>query len=410
MSKAWLVAKHEYLSNIKRKGFLFGAFGVPLIIVAIMVIVAAIAVESETNTERVGAVGYVDQSGILADPVDQPESYRVYASADEARAALDTGEIGAYFVVLPDYMNTGGVQLVSATGTPEALLDEFDEFLVANVGQSITPDLLERLKAPVSMSVQTLDTGRVIEESAVFALIFAPIIFVFVFIMASQTTSGYLMSGVVEEKTNRIMEILITSITPFQLLFGKIIGLGALGLTQLIIWIAGAYLALTLGQNLEFLAGVTIPTDLLVIGVTYFILGYFFLASLMAGIGAVVGSEQESRQFAGIFSLVLVIPFFAITSFITDPNGVIPTFLTLFPLTSPVAVMLRMGFASVPLWQLLLSIVLLLLTTIFTVWASAKIFRWALLMYGKRPGLREILGALRRPATMETTATGERAG
>lgn len=410
MFKAWLVAKHEYLTNIKRKGFLFGAFGVPLIVVAIMVIVAAIAVDAETNTERVGAVGYVDQSGVLENPVDQPDTYRLYADADAARAALDAGEIGAYFVVLPDYMNTGAVQLISRTGTPEALLDEFDDFLVANVGRSISPELLERLKAPVQMSVLALDSGRVIEESAVFALVFAPIIFVFVFIMASQTTSGYLMSGVVEEKSNRIMEILITSITPFQLLFGKIVGLGALGLTQLVIWIAGAYLALTLGQNLEFLAGVTIPLDLLVIGVTYFLLGYFFLASLMAGIGAVVGSEQESRQFASIFSLVLVIPFFAITTFITDPNGIVPIILTLFPLTSPVAVMLRMGFASVPAWQLLLSIALLLLTTIFTIWASAKIFRWALLMYGKRPGVREILRALRRPPTMATTATGERAG
>jgi ABC-2 type transport system permease protein len=410
MHKAWLVAKHEYLTNIKRKGFLFGAFGVPLLVVAIMVIVAAIAVDSETNTERVGAVGYVDQSGILADPVDQPETYRVYASADDAQSALNSGEIGAYFVVQPDYMNTGGVQLVSGTGVPEALLDEFDEFLVANVGRSISPDLLERLKDPVEMSVVSLDSGRVIEESAIFALIFAPIIFVFVFIMASQTTSGYLMSGVVEEKSSRIMEILVTSITPFQLLFGKILGLGALGLTQLIIWIGGAYITLSLGQNLEFLAGVTIPTDLLIIGIIYFLLGYFFLASLMAGIGAVVGSEQESRQFAGIFSLVLVIPFFAITTFITDPNGAVPIALTLFPLTSPVSVMLRMGFASIPAWQLIVSIALLLLTTIFTVWASAKIFRWALLMYGKRPGLREILRALRRPPTMATTATGERAG
>jgi ABC-2 type transport system permease protein len=140
------------------------------------------------------------------------------------------------------------------------------------------------------------------------------------------------------------------------------------------------------------------------------LLGYFFLASIMAGIGAVVGSEQESRQIAGIFSFVLVIPFFALVTFITDPNGVVPTVLTLFPLTSPVAVMLRLGFGSVPTWQLSLSMVLLLVTALFTAWASAKIFRWALLMYGKRPGLRDIARALRRPPTMATSATGERAG
>ncbi|MCX9078660.1 MAG: hypothetical protein OIN84_11875, partial [Candidatus Methanoperedens sp.] len=189
MHKAWLVAKREYLSNVKRKGFLFGAFGVPILIVALMVIVAAIAVDSETNTERVGGVGYVDLSGVLADPVDEPEDYRAYASADEAQAALEAAEIGAYFVVEANYMDTGSIQLISRTGTPEALVDQFDEFLVANVGRSIAPDLLERLKSPVTMSVMTLDSGRVVEESAIFALIFAPIIFVFVFLMATQITS-----------------------------------------------------------------------------------------------------------------------------------------------------------------------------------------------------------------------------
>jgi ABC-2 type transport system permease protein len=410
MHKAWLVAKREYLFNVRKRSFLFGAFGVPIIIVALMVVVAAVAVDAETNTERMGGVGYVDLSGVLSEAVDQPEDYRPYARAEEAQAALEANEIGAYFVVEQDYMDTGRVQLISRSGTPEALVDQFNEFLVANVGRSLSPDLLERLKAPVSMSVQTLDSGRVVEESARFALFFAPIIFVFVFLMATQITSGYLMSGVVEEKTSRIMEILVTSVTPFQLLFGKIIGLGALGLTQLVIWIAGALITLSLGQNFEFLAGVTMPLDLLVIGIIYFLLGYFFLASLMAGIGAVVGSEQESRQLAGIFSFLLLIPFFAMFSFITEPGGTVPTIMTLFPLTAPVAVMLRLGFGSVPTWQLLASMAILLLTTILTTWASAKIFRWALLMYGKRPGLRDILGALRRPGTMATSATAERLG
>jgi ABC-2 type transport system permease protein len=410
MHKAWLVAKREYLFNIKKRSFLFTAFGLPLIIVVMIIIVGAVAVESETNVEQVGAIGYVDESGVLSEAVDQPENYRAYASTDDARAALDAGEIGAYFVVEPDYLETGNVQLISRSGTPEALTDQFNQFLVANVGRGLGADLLERLKDPVTMSVEPLDSGRVIQESAIVALIFMPLIFVFVFMMASQITSGYLMSGVVEEKSNHIMEILVTSVTPFQLLLGKIMGLGALGLTQLVIWIGGALLALALGQNLNFLAGVTVPLDLLIIAVVYFLLGYFFFASIMAGIGAVVGSEQESRQIAGIFSFVLVIPFFALVTFITDPNGVVPTVLTLFPLTSPVAVMLRLGFGSVPTWQLLLSITLLFLTALFTTWAAAKIFRWALLMYGKRPSLREVLGALRRPATMGTSATGERAG
>lgn len=410
MHKAWLVAKHEYLQNVKKRSFLFGAFGLPILIVALILIVGAVAVESETNVEQVGVVGYVDEAGVLSDAIDQPEDYRPYASADEARAALDAGEIGAYFVVQPDYLETGNVQLISRSGTPEALTEQFDTFLVVNVGRNLSPDLLERLKDPMEMSVQTLDNGRVVRDSAIFALFLVPFIFVFVFLMASQITSSYLMSGVVEEKSNRIMEILITSVTPFQLLLGKVIGLGALGLTQLAIWILGAFLVLALGQNLDFLAGVAIPTDLVIIAIVYFLLDYFFFGSIMAGIGAVIGSEQESRQISGFLSFLGVIPFFFVVTFITDPNGVVPTVLTLFPLTSPIAVMLRLGLGSIPTWQLIVSIALLLLTTLFSVWASAKIFRWALLMYGKRAGLREILRVLRRPASMGTSATAERVG
>ena len=104
---------------------------------------------------------------------------------------------------------------------------------------------------------------------------------------------------------------------------------------------------------------------------------------------------------------MLVIPFFLITSFITDPNGAVVTFLTLFPLTSPVSMILRMGFSAVPLWQLIVSVIMLLLSGLLVAWASARIFRWALLLYGKRPGIRELIRVIRRPSHMATTATGE---
>ena len=114
-------------------------------------------------------------------------------------------------------------------------------YLRANLSSGLDPAIAARIKDPVEGSIQTLDNGRIMEDSAVVGLFLVPIIFVMVFLFASQATSGYLMSGVVEEKTNRIMEILITSVTPFQLLFGKIIGLGLLGLTQLVIWLIAGY-------------------------------------------------------------------------------------------------------------------------------------------------------------------------
>jgi ABC-2 type transport system permease protein len=269
---------------------------------------------------------------------------------------------------------------------------------------------VQRLQDPAHTVLRTLDNGRIVRDSGIAGLFIAPIIFVMVFILASQTTSGYLMSGVVEEKTNRIMEILVTSVTPLQLLSGKIVGLGLLGLTQLVIWLIGGYVALRLGQGTDLLSGVSFPPDMIIIGLVYFLLGYFFLASVMAGIGAVAGSEQESRQISGIFSLALALPFFAIVPFLTDPDSLIVVFMTIFPLTSPVAVILRMGFAAIPTWQLVASMALLLVTTLVVMWASARIFRWSLLLYGKRPSISELVRAVAASRGMATTATGERAG
>jgi ABC-2 type transport system permease protein len=139
----------------------------------------------------------------------------------------------------------------------------------------------------------------------------------------------------------------------------------------------------------------------------YFMLNYFLLASLMAGIGAVVGAEQESRQVGGIISLIVVIPFFFFSSFISDPNGTAPLVLSLIPLTAPISVILRMSFGTIPAWQLALSLAILLISTIIVAWGSGRVFRWALLMYGKRPTPRELLRAIRGSSQMGTVAASQ---
>src|SRR5262249_32410961 len=140
------------------------------------------------------------------------------------------------------------------------------------------------------------------------------------------------------EKTNRIMEILITSVTPMQMLLGKIIGLGALGLTQLTVWVVAGGLLIRFGQAAPALNGITFPTDLLLVFGVYFILSYFLLASLLAGLGAIAGSEQESRQYSGVISVLFVIPVALIVVFINDPNGTVPTILSFIPFTAPMSI------------------------------------------------------------------------
>ncbi len=404
MNKMWLVARREYLYNLRRRSFIFGAFVVPAMVIAIMLIVFSVLAESETNAESVGQVGYVDLAGVLSEAIDRPDQFIVYDRETAARQALDEQTIGAYFVLPEDYLETGTVQLYTTTSIPETLRDQISAFLVANLSARLDADLpAERILDPVDMTAHIQDSGRTLTNEQIGGLFFTPIIFVTVFAMASQITSGFLMSGVVEEKTNRLMEILITSVTPTQLLAGKIIGLGLLGLTQLAVWLLGGFVLLRLGNNAPFLSGVSIPPDIIPVSIIYFLLAYFLMASIMAGIGAVVGSEQESRQMAGIFSITLFIPMFFIISFITDPEGALPFILTLIPFTAPMSVLLRISFGVIPAWQLILSIAIMALTTILVVWASARIFRWALLLYGKRPGLRELWRAVHQSPRIETT-------
>lgn len=406
----WLVARHEFLTNVRRRSFLFAAFGAPLFTILVMYIVFAITVESFGGTEGIGLIGYVDESGVLAAAIDQPEDFRPYPDGNAARAAMDAGEIDGYFSLPSNYIDTGMVNLyLRSSSVPEGLYDQIDTFLIANIGSSVEADRLERLQDPVNTQLLTLDNGRLIRDSGIAGLFLTPIIFVMVFMLASQTSSGYLMSSVVEEKGNRIMEILITSVTPMQLLVGKIIGLGALGLLQLGIWMIGGAVALQLGQNTELLSGVYIPPDMLMLGLIYFLLTYFLIASLMAGIGATAGGEQESRQLSSIFSLLLFLPFFFLYNLITDPNGTISTILTLLPFTSPVTTIFRMAFGTVPTWQLVVSLIVQIVTTVLIMWAAARVFRWSLLMYGKRPNLRELVRIIRKPSGMGTTATGESA-
>lgn len=409
MNKTWIVARREYLYNLKRPAFLFAVFGVPLFTFVMWVVIFAVTASNEESLDSFTQVGYVDSAGVLQNgvlpetaPDITPPELVAFESEEAARAALDNREIGVYFLISADYMSSGQVSTYSYSGVPRALRSYIQSLLLANISRQTPGDLpLERIENPVNMIVHVADSGRDLTEANIPALILMPLVFAMIFMMASGVTSGFLMSGVVEEKTNRIMEILVTSVTPMQMLLGKVIGLGLLGLTQILVWGAAIVVLLNVGQTLPLLQGIAVPVDLMIVFVVYFILSYFLLSGLMAGIGAVVGSEQESRQWSSIISLLWVLPFFFITSFLSDPNGTLPIVLTLIPFTAPTTALLRLGFTAVPLWQIALSLAILLLTTIFTVWASARVFHWALLRYGKRVGIRELLRVIRKSPEAE---------
>lgn len=422
MHRTWLVARREYLHNIRQPSFLFAAFGTPLMIVIIFGVAMFFAMRStEGIRERIEAgeyqLGFVDQSGLVPqdipaqgfseEQVPFPQVYVRFETSDDARAALDARDIDAYFVVAADYIQTGNVALYSYdTEVTTPLQRHINGLLNASLSLDLVTELpVERITRPIAsegLSIFTLDTGRELDQRTLPTLIILPMFFAIVFTLATQITSGYLMSGLVEEKSNRMMEMLVTSITPMQMLSGKILGLGALGLTQLAVWIAGAGVVFVLGRDLPMLENAVFPIDLVLVALLYCVLGYFLTAAVMAGIGAVVGSEQESRQYAGIISLVQFVPYFFLVQFLTSPDGIAPVALSIIPFTSPMAMIMRYGLTTVPMWQLALSVGLLLVTTVVVMWMSARFFRWGLLMYGKRFSLRTVWAVISGQAEVGT--------
>lgn len=409
MSKIGLVAKREFLTNLRRPAFLITAFGAPLFSVGFMLLVFSLMFNA-SGDGGLGAVGYVDLSGVLAAAVEQPEGFVRLDDEAAAQAALADGAVGAYFVVDADYMNSGAVRLYSPSRVPEAVTDALDAFLLANVrDQHGGQDIFERISSPVDMMVRVQDSGRTLSEGAVGGLILVPTVFALVFFFSIQTSGSYLMSGVVEEKTTRIIEVLVTSITPLQLLVGKVIGLGLLGLLQMAVWLAAGAISVNFGSGIEFLQGVTIPLDLVAVTLLYFFLSYFMYAGLLAAVGAVSNSEQESRQFSSIVTLIAIVPFFFVTAFIFNPDSPLVVALTLIPFTAPLSAILRMSLSSIPAWQFAASVLILLVTTALVLWGGARIFRWSLLMYGKRLSLRELWRVARGAAgaRMGTAAAKE---
>jgi ABC-2 type transport system permease protein len=215
--------------------------------------------------------------------------------------------------------------------------------------------------------------------------------------MAITVTSQFLMSGMAEEKENRMMELFVTSTRPSEMLWGKILGLGALGLTQIVVWGGfGLGFAATRGTDLgHLLAGFQVTPGVLVMMLAYFVLGYALFGSIMAGIGASVNAEQEGRQISGVLGTIGVLPFMLFFFYFTDPNGPVPVIMSMVPFTSPVGMILRVFWADVPTSDILISLGILALSVVVMIWLAGRIFRMGMLNYGRRLGIRDVIRTIR---------------
>jgi ABC-2 type transport system permease protein len=405
MNKVLLVAVQELVVNLRRPGFIIMTLLVPVLGLVVLLVGSLFGgqvgqVLESQFAPSAGALGYVDQSGLLfADLPQYAGRFVRYADEPSARADLLAKKIDNYFLVPADYLQSGQVVLYGAKGGFSTMtaaegsgLQSFlaDHLLAGKVDSAIQA----RVSTPPDVKAVTLDTSGEVTSGSPFSWVgdfVLPYLFSILFIITLFSTSGFLLQGVAEEKEGRIVEILVSSISPTQLLAGKILGLGTLGLIQVGVWIGSAAALMALATAAFAVAGlVKISGTLVALGVVYFVLGYLLYATLMAATGSLGTTERESQQLAGIFSLGAAIPFMLVGVMFSNPDAPIVIAFSFFPLTSPVMMLLRLGFSQVPAEQIAVSLILLVAGIAVSLWAGAKVFRMGILMYGKRPALKDL--------------------
>ncbi len=430
MNKALKVFLHEIRQNARRKAYWVTTIGVPLVglLIVVGVIVygniqearesedpEAAPTEETTDEENETRIGYVDLSGEFPDLVVKGEEIPVYDSEEAASNALKSGDINAYYVIAADYAETGTVirnapQIDIMNLATEGFDIAMRQVLISRHIEDETQRkaVAMRLSDPANFRQEVVKPAgdappeetesEEVDDQAGFEADF-PVVYLFAMtmIMSIFLTSNYLMRSVIEEKETRIVEIILTSVKPLELMIGKITALGTLGLLQMLTWLLGGYLIVRIGASqVPFLSNIDIPLNGIGIMIPYFILSYLMFAAFYASVGAISKSMKEGPQIATLITLPAMAPFYMSALITEDPNGTISTILSIFPLTAPFGMSQRIAITPVPLIEIVIGLVLLALTDIFLIWIAGRLFRVNTLLSGQRFSLKETIALIVR--------------
>jgi ABC-2 type transport system permease protein len=408
MRKILRVMRYEIINTLTSRSFLFTALGLPIISALIFTGVGFVnrktpsvlpsIVGASAPAQGTIAEGLVDQSGLIRTiPGDlDPAALQRFPDEAAARSALQDGKIKDFYLIPADYLQTGEILYVRPDFNPLSAFDQSSQIQWVVQTNLLGGDahLARQVQYPLNLqaTVRAPASNRNQDDPLTFILPYAvTMIYYIVILMAS----SLLLNSVTKEKENRVMEILMVTINPRQLLTGKIIGLGLVGLLQTALWVGTGYTMLRLGgSQFSIPATFQLPPSFLAWGALFFILGYALYASLMGAVGALVPNLREASQATFVIILPLLIPLMLISILIRDSNGVLATGLSLFPLTAPVVMMTRLAAGEVPVWQTILAALLLAFSAVLIVRAVANMFRAQTLLSGQSFNLRRLLTAI----------------
>ncbi len=397
MNKTLIVARYEYLHHVSNKRFWILLVSVPLGML-LVILVSALLSFASLDTRP---VGLVDQGSLIQLEPDNsikstlfnPQIHLfLYPTEESARQAASAGKIQGFAVLPEDYLSSYQVTYWTNKQPGGDIQNVITSFISKNLmtAENISPSVLRRITEGSHISLQSLDGSQTSDGTGWHRIIVPLVIGVLNFIVV-MSSGGYLLQALVEEKENRTIEIMLTSVPGREIMAGKILGNLSVGLTQIVVWIVLLFIAGVVFRNkLGFLADISLSGVYLFISVALMVLSFIFTAALMATLGSALTSSQESQSIIGLMVLPMMLPFYFINIFMTHPNGALARVLSFIPLSAPLALSLRMAFSTVaPLEIVLVFVVVITLTLLMFLLAGAA-FRRGMLRYNKRLSLKEL--------------------
>ena len=411
-----IIVAREYLERVKRKSFIISTILMPLFMVAMMAAPTVIMLMSGPEECKIGVM---DDSGQIAQTLQGGNEVTFTTLSgqtfDQVKESAEFGNFDAFLVIGPDVVANPSKSVTFYTqGAPSIQTEQFvasqientvENIRINNSGVENLHEIMKNVKADVTMTTYRLDQDEETATSSMlsYAMGFLATFILYMFIMLY---GNMVMNSIIEEKNNRVLELVVTSVNPTWLMMGKIIGVGLVALTQMLVWagiilvcsawVLPALTAMGTGGDASLMAAMSQLTDVSFMGeyLLYLILflvgGYFFYASIYASIGSAVDNLQDASQLQTVAVLPIILAFVISMTVVNDPNSSLAMWTSFIPFTSPMVMMARMPF-GIASWQMAVSIVLLYAGFICMVWVAAKIYRVGIFMYGKKPSLRDLI-------------------
>lgn len=423
MRKILSIIKREYVQIVRTKGFIIGTILGPILMASFIIVPIAIQFVSVDRQERIGVIDLSEEVFLGLDKrLDQRlkdntrrylfEEYKGLTDIEKLREELNNKvlrkELEAYIFIPKDISEGGEAEYVSEHVSDLEKRGNIGQALSSIIiekrlkGEGLDPQKIGEYMQPVPLEIKKV-TKKGVEKDTGQTFIYSYLL-VLILYMTVIFYGQIILRGVIEEKSSRVVEIMLSSLRPFQLMAGKVLGIALVGFTQYAIWALFGLGAsrygkrvmvgfITDAKNFDF--QFNIPPYIFIFFVVFFILGYFLYGTVYAAIGSMVNSEKEAQNLVMPVTMLLVIPLLLIVFIMKNPESSVSVTLSMIPFFAPVLMLLRVCILLPPIEQLAGSILILILTILFMIWVSSKIYRVGILMYGKRPNLKEILKWMR---------------